>query len=113
MKKKLRQNKVLLVLAIILLICFAVILFVLFKYFYVGNNSNKYGDRLSDIESHKIHNTLESDLNDLYKDSKMSLKSLKVNGNTALKKNSWSVKFTTITEVLKLIDLDDEIEDKN
>lgn len=78
--KKIRENKVLLVLAIILLICFALIAFVLFKYFYVGYNLDKYGDRLDGIESHEIHSTLKSEIEELYKDTKMSLKSLKISG---------------------------------
>ena len=78
--KKLKENKVLLVLAIILIICFVLILFVLFKYFYAGYESDKYGDRLDGIESHEIHSSLKSEIEELYKDTKMSLKSLKTSG---------------------------------
>lgn len=78
--KKIKENKVLLVLAIILIICFGLILFVLFKYFYVGNNISKYGDRLDGIEAHKIHKELESEIKELYKDSKLDLKSIKNSG---------------------------------
>ena len=78
--KKLRENKVLLVLAVILLICFVLIGYVLFKYFYVGYNLDKYGDRLDGIESHPIHNSLKTEISDIYKDTKMSLKSLKTSG---------------------------------
>ena len=80
MKKRIAQNKVLLVLAFILLVCFALIAFLLFKYFYVGENSSKYGDRLDEIESHPIHKDLEDEIKDLYKDTKMSLKSIKTSG---------------------------------
>ena len=80
MKRKLKQNKVLLVLAIILVICFGLILFVLFKYFYVGDNVSKYGDRLDGVESHKVHKKLESEIKELYTDTKMSLKSVKTSG---------------------------------
>ncbi len=80
MKKKLKQNKVLLALAFILIVCFGLILFVLFKYFYLGGNSNKYGDRLEGIESHEIHKDLKNEISELYKDTKMELKSLKTNG---------------------------------
>lgn len=78
--KKIKENKVLLVLAIILVICFGLILFVLFKYFYVGDNSSKYGDRLDGIESHEIHKELENEIKELYKDSKLSLKDVKTRG---------------------------------
>lgn len=78
--KKLRENKVLLVLAVILLICFVLIGYVLFKYFYVGYNLDKYGDRLDGIEAHPIHNSLKTEISDIYKDTKMSLKSLKTSG---------------------------------
>lgn len=80
MKNKLKQNKVLLVLAIILIICFALIIFLLFKYFYVGDNSSNYGDRLDGIESHEIHKGLESEIKEIYKETKMSLKSIKTSG---------------------------------
>ena len=63
--KKLRENKVLLVLAVILLICFVLIGYVLFKYFYVGCNLDKYGDRLDGIESHPIHNSLKTEIIDI------------------------------------------------
>ncbi len=78
--KKIKENKVLLVLAIILIVCFALILFVLFKYFYVGDNVSKYGDRLDGIEAHKIHKELEEEIKELYKDSKLNLKSIKSSG---------------------------------
>lgn len=78
--KKIKENKVLLALALILIICFGLILFVLFKYFYVGDNSDKYGDRLEGIESHKVHKELENEIKEIYKDSKLNLKSIKTSG---------------------------------
>ena len=78
--KKIKENKVLLVLALMLLTCFGIILFVLFKYFYVGGNSNKYGDRLDGIESYEVHSSLKGELEELYKETKMNVKSIKVSG---------------------------------
>ena len=80
MKKKFKENKVLLVLAIVLVVCFVAIGFVMFKYFYVGDSTSKYGDRLDGIEKHKIHSTLKSEIEELYKDTKMSLKTYKTSG---------------------------------
>jgi len=78
--KKIKENKVLLALAIILVICFGLIIFVLFKYFYVGDNSSKYGDRLDGIESHEVHKDLEKEIKEIYTDSKLNLKSVKTSG---------------------------------
>ncbi len=95
--KKIKENKVLLALALILIVCFGLILFVLFKYFYVGDNSDKYGDRLEGIESHKVHKELETEIKELYKDDKLSLKSVKVSGKIIY------VTFD-LTEVIKVND---------
>ena len=78
--KKIKENKVLLVLAFILIICFALIAFLMYKYFYAGDNSSNYGDRLDGIESHPIHKDLKNEIEEIYKDTKISLKSLKNSG---------------------------------
>ena len=46
------NNKVLLVLLGILLICFCVIGYEFYKYFYAGTGETKYGDRLDGLEKY-------------------------------------------------------------
>lgn len=66
--KNKQDNMVLWVLLGILLVCFIVIGFLFYKYFYAGTSSTKYGDRLDGIENHVLNKNLESDVNSLYKD---------------------------------------------
>lgn len=68
-KLKRNNNKVLLVLLGILLICFALIGYEFYKYFYAGTGSTKYGDRLEGIEKYPIKETLSDDIKDIYKDT--------------------------------------------
>ncbi len=79
-KKKISQNKVLLVLGSILIICFILIGVALFKYFYAGSNTTKYGDRLENASEHKIHETLKKEIEDLYTDEEIKSVTLKNNG---------------------------------
>lgn len=65
-KKMLAENKVLLVLGIILIACFTLIVLAVFKYFYSGNSKSNYGDRLEGIEKHPINKNLKSDIEALY-----------------------------------------------
>lgn len=67
--KKLNQNKVILVLLGILLVCFIVLGIVFYKFFYAGSSSSKYGDRLQDIEKYKLSETLSDDVNSLYSEN--------------------------------------------
>lgn len=80
MKEKLKKNKVLLVLLSILAICFVLILVALFKYFYTGNNSNKYGDRLEGVETAELHSTIQKEIEDLYSDSEVDSVKVKTSG---------------------------------
>lgn len=78
--KSLKNNKVLLVLALILIICFALILLALFKYFYSGRNASKYGDRLENSQSYKLSDNLENEIKSLYKDDEINEVEIKVSG---------------------------------
>lgn len=78
--KKIKNNKVLLVLAIILLICFILIIVALFKYFYTGDNKNKYGERLEQIESHKLKENLESEIKKIYREEEINKVEIKTSG---------------------------------
>ena len=63
----------------ILLVCFILIGFLFYKYFYSGISTSKYGDtRLEGIEKYPLSKTLESDISALYKDEK-SVGEVKVN----------------------------------
>ncbi len=50
MKKFYRENRVLVILAIVVIVCMIISTALLFKYFYFGNGSDKYGDSLEKIE---------------------------------------------------------------
>ena len=80
MKNKLKNNKVLLVLALILIICFVLIVVALFKYFYSGKNTSKYGDRLEGAESYTLHSSMKSEIERLYEKTEVSSVSIKQNG---------------------------------
>src|SRR5574344_1993200 len=54
MKKMYQENRTLFILLMIALVCIIVSLILLFKYFYFGNGSSKYGDRLNGIENVEI-----------------------------------------------------------
>ncbi len=69
-KNKSGDTKIIVVLLLILIVCFAVIGFLFYKYFYSGTSSSKYGDRLEGIENYKLSDSLEEDIQSIYKDSK-------------------------------------------
>ena len=71
-KYKNKQDNVMLWILIgILVVCFLLIGFLFYKYFYSGISTSKYGDtRLEGIEKYPLSKTLEADINDLYKDEK-------------------------------------------
>ena len=57
------------ILIIILFVCFLMIGFLFYKYFYSGISTSKYGDtRLEGIENYPLSENLEEEINDLYKD---------------------------------------------
>jgi hypothetical protein len=60
------DTKILLVLFLILLVCFGVIGFLFYRFFYAGAGSTKYGDRLEGIENYKLSETLEKDIQSIY-----------------------------------------------
>ena len=62
-KKIWEENKVLLVLAIILLVCFAVVIIVGMTYFY-GSNNNVYGNRLDATKDVPLSDKLLKDIKD-------------------------------------------------
>ncbi len=81
MKKiKLKNNKVLLLLGLILVVCFILIVIALFKYFYGANNNSKYGDRLENISKYKLDNDLESEIESLYTENEVDSINLKTSG---------------------------------
>lgn len=65
MKRILKENKILFVLAIIIIIAIGVMAYGLVRYFY-GNDKESYGDRLSGIENYEISETIEEDIKSLY-----------------------------------------------
>ena len=65
MKKVIKENKVLFILAVIVLVSLILMGVGLIKYFY-STNGDKYGDRLNDIEKHKLKSTLSDDIKALY-----------------------------------------------
>ncbi len=70
MKRVFSENKVLLVLAIIILISFVVIGVSLVMYFYSGNGKDSYGDRLEGIEEVQIDDNVGDLVKELYKEDK-------------------------------------------
>ncbi len=68
-RKKIQNNKVLLALLGILLVCFLVLGFGFYKYFYAGAGNNKYGDRLDDIDKYPLSKTLEDDIKSVFSDN--------------------------------------------
>ena len=64
-----QDNRVLWVLLGILVICFLAIGILFYRYFYAGTSSTKYGERLDGIENYPLSETLEKDIQNLYKDN--------------------------------------------
>lgn len=65
MKRKLKQNRVLLALAVIIIISLILIAIGLVSYFY-GNNDDKYGDRLKDKDKYPISENISEEIKSLY-----------------------------------------------
>ncbi len=62
-----QDNTMLWILVFILFVCFAMIGFLFYKYFYSGISTSKYGDtRLEGIENYKLSDTLSEDVNKIY-----------------------------------------------
>ena len=61
LKKMWNENRVLMVLAIVLLVCFVIILLVSLTYFY-GSSDSESGDRLKDSEKYKITEKLKNNV---------------------------------------------------
>ena len=65
--KRKQDNTMLLILIGILVVCFVLIGFLFYKYFYSGISTSKYGDtRLEGIENYKLSDTLSDDINSIY-----------------------------------------------
>ena len=61
--RKKQDNTMLLILIGILVVCFVMIGFLFYKYFYSGISTSKYGDsRLEGIENYKLSDTLSEDI---------------------------------------------------
>lgn len=73
MKNIIKENKVLFVLALVIIIALFVLAFGVLKYFY-GTDSDKYGDRLKDIENHPIKETISEEIKSLYGEQVQSVK---------------------------------------
>ena len=68
--KNKQDNTMLWILLVILLVCFIMIGFLFYKYFYSGISASKYGSRLEGAENYPLSETLESDIKGLYTDDK-------------------------------------------
>lgn len=79
-KNKLKNNKILLILSLILIVCFVLILFSLVKYFYGGLNSSKYGDRLDGINEYKLDTNINKQIEKLYTDEEIDSVVVKLDG---------------------------------
>lgn len=73
MKKSFKENKVLFVLAIIIIMALVLMTIGLVTYFY-GNNKSPYGDRLNGIENYPIKDSISSDIQNLLDNKVTSLK---------------------------------------
>ena len=71
MKKFYRENRVLVILAGVVLICMVISIFLLFKYFYFGNGNDKYGDRLNIIEGLEINDKRQEEIINKIKENKL------------------------------------------
>ena len=69
MKRILSENKVLLVLAIVIIASLIVIAVSMVLYFYTGNGKDEYGDRLQGIEDVQRPNDINEKVAELYSES--------------------------------------------
>ena len=67
--KKIRNNKVLLVLLGILLVCIIAIGILFYKFFYAGAGGSKYVNRLNGIENYPLSSNLQDEIKSLYSDN--------------------------------------------
>ncbi|NLC48613.1 MAG: hypothetical protein GX758_04570 [Tenericutes bacterium] len=65
-RKSIKDNRILLVLMGILIVCFLLIGYSLYSYFYSKNSTGKYGDRLDNISNYPLSSTLEDDIKNIY-----------------------------------------------
>ena len=78
-KKNKQDNTMLWILLVILIVCFVMIGFLFYKYFYSGISTSKYGDtRLEGTENYPLSKSLEEDIQGVYKSEK-SIGDVKVN----------------------------------
>ena len=81
MKKRNQNNKVILVLLGILVVCFVLLGIAFYKFFYAGSSHNKYGDRLDDIDKYPLSKNLNDDVKELLsEDEKFDSVSIDVKG---------------------------------
>lgn len=73
MKRIIKENKVLFVLALVIIIALVIMAIGVFKYFY-GTDTDKYGDRLNGIENHIIKDTISEEIKSLYGEEVESVK---------------------------------------
>jgi len=64
-KKLWNENRVMLVLGMIVLLCIVIIMVVMFQYFF-GATSSSYGDRLSDIQDHPFTSEAQTQLKESF-----------------------------------------------
>ena len=77
-RRERQEHTVLWVLLLILVVCFAIIGFLFYKFFYAGAGNNKYGDRLEGIENYPLSETLEEDIKGVHSEDD-GVSKLKVN----------------------------------
>lgn len=67
--KKLKKNKIFVVLVSIIIIGIILIFYGLIKYFYLGSGQSKYGDRLAGSEKYEISEKQIKKVKEVYKDN--------------------------------------------
>ena len=81
MKKYLKENKTLVILFVIAIICVVVSVLLLFKYFYFGNGGSKYGTRLEGIENVTISEEAQNNtIKNIESNEKVEKASITING---------------------------------
>ena len=71
MKEFYRENRVLVILGGVVLVCMIVSIILLFKYFYFDNGGDKYGDRLNIIENLEIKKDRQEEIVNKVKENKL------------------------------------------
>ena len=67
--KKLKKNKIFVVLLAIIIVGIIIIFYGLIKYFYLGSGQSNYGDRLQDIDKYELTDKQIKKVKELYKDT--------------------------------------------